>query len=206
MWALAIKRKITAALLLLAVVGLVLITNWSEQRNAKRIAAAVTTIYEDRLVVEGYIFQLSQHLQTIGDIIDDDGSAFANKQQLLTSHVKEINRINALYAATKLTIAENDNFDRFIKLCASLHEQITARDYSATKATAQQAESILVVLSSIQMKEAKVQMDNVTDISNFSALVSNLELIILIVIVVLIQVLVFSSRNNLKMPNNPNLN
>ena len=58
MWALAIKRKITAALLLLSVVGLVLLTNWSEQRNARRIAAAVTTIYEDRLVVEGYIFRL----------------------------------------------------------------------------------------------------------------------------------------------------
>src|SRR5690606_29601655 len=133
MWTLAIKRKITAALLLLSVVGLVLLTNWSEQRNARRIAAAVTTIYEDRLVVEGYIFKLSQHLQTIGEIIDDDGSAFANKQRVLTPHLEEIAAINQRYPATKLTKAEKDNFDRFTALCRASQPDIRSREYAKAK-------------------------------------------------------------------------
>ena len=207
MWALAIKRKITAALLLLAVVGLVLLTNWSEQRNAKRIAAAVTTIYEDRLVVEGYIFRLSQHLQTIGEIIDDDGSAFANKQRLLTTHLDDINKINALYAATKLTRPEEDNFNRFAKLCQSIQNDIRSGDYQKAKTAAEQAENILGTLSVMQMEEAKRQMGNVTDISNFSNLISKFELIILIVIAVLIQILVFSSpASTLTKPGRENLN
>ena len=207
MWALAIKRKITAALLLLSVVGLVLLTNWSEQRNAKKIAAAVTTIYEDRLVVEGYIFQLSQHLQTIGEIIEDDGSAFANKQRLLTTHLNAINEINQRYATTKLTKAEKVSFDRFTVLCRALQNKIRSREYEKAKTDAEQAETILSTLSAIQMKEARLQMDNVTDISNFATLISKFELFILIIIAVLIQILVFSSPvSTLKMPGRENLN
>lgn len=207
MWALAIKRKITAALLLLSVVGLVLLTNWSEQRNAKKIAAAVTTIYEDRLVVEGYIFQLSQHLQTIGEIIEDNGSAFANKQRLLTTHLNAINEINQRYAETKLTKAEKVHFDRFTVLCRALQNNIHSGEYEKAKTDAEQAETILSTLSAIQMKEARLQMDNVTDISNFATLISKFELFILIIIAVLIQILVFSSPiSTLKMPGRENLN
>ena len=74
--------------------------------------------------------------------------------------------------------------------------------------TAKQAETILNTLSSIQMAEAKTQMDNVLKISSFSNIVSQLELVILIVIAVLIQILIFSSTTlaRAKMPGNVHLN
>jgi len=51
MWTFAIKQKMTAAVLLFAVIVLVMLTNMREQRTAKRISTAVTSLYEDRLVV-----------------------------------------------------------------------------------------------------------------------------------------------------------
>jgi hypothetical protein len=193
MWAYAIKGKITAAILLFSVVLLGILANFGERSNAQKINTAVASIYQDRLVVEGYIFDHARLLNDIEEIIEGNEPA-VKKQELITKALAEISRLNSLYAETQLTANEKTNFDEFIGLCTRLSEYIASHEYSQAKVVAARAGNVLYILSGIQMEEAKAQMDNVVRVSSFSSIISQFEIGILIIILVVIQVLVLSSQ------------
>lgn len=205
MWAFAIKQKLTAAVLLCTVLVLVMLTNMREQRTTTRISTAVTSIYEDRLVVAQYILKLSKQIERIVTALEKYGVE-GSKQ--IGGHLAEIAELNALYETTKLTDTEETNFKRFKELCHAISEHSATGNHTAALATAQEAEDILQTLSSIQVEEGKKQLDNVQDMTYFSNIFSYLELVILIVIAVIIQVLVFASKTliGIKKPSHQNLN
>lgn len=208
MWAFAIKSKLTAAVLLCGVIGVVIITNFSERSSNTRINTAVASIYEDRLVVEGYIFKYAQALQYIVDIINDASLSANQKKTIITKKLNELDKLHALYASTKLTTEEETGFNTFKHLCGLMLANAHKANLAEIPIVVKQAEAILNTLSSIQMAEAKTQMESVHKISSFSNIVSQLELVILIVIAVLIQILIFSSRTiaKAKVPDNIHLN
>lgn len=193
MWGFATKQKITAAVILSIVLCLVILMNIGERRNAEKINIAVTSIYHDRLLVEGYIFELSHHLKNISDIIGKNDLNELDKT-MLVSYLDEISRLNALYAKTKLTESEKTNFEKFRELAVELKEDFAFASYAGMHTKVDRAENILHTLSNIQMEEAKNQMRSVLSTSNFSSLISYVELIILIVIAMLIQILIFSRK------------
>src|SRR5690606_20311802 len=106
----AIKHKMTAAILLFTVIALVMVTNMREQRTATRISAAVTSIYEDRLVVAEYILQLSKQIDGIIIILDKEQSEATMR---IDEHLADIATLNALYEKTTLTEKERSNFETF---------------------------------------------------------------------------------------------
>lgn len=207
MWALAIKSKLTAAVLLCAVMGVMMVTNFGTRNNSEKINSAVASIYEDRLVVEGYIFDYAQALQQIEEATEGTASP-AGKHALITEQINDMNRLNALYAKTRLTRSESDNFNRFTALCGTIAKRSAMGDLQGVRAAAQEADGILAALSAIQMSEARAQMDSVKQMSSFGNILSQLELVVLIVVAVLVQVLVFSSRTlaKAKMPDNVHWN
>lgn len=205
MWAFAIKQKMTAALLLCTVLCLVMLTNMRERRNAARISTAVTSIYEDRLVVGLYILKLSKHIEGILAVLEKGGT---NTTPLINNHLADIHELNTLYGKTLLTEAEKSNFERFKQLCQAISINNKSEEYNTVKITALQAESVLQTLSSIQIEEGKNQLDNVLSMTNLSGIISYIEMAILIIIAVIIQVLVLSSKTLLsaRKPSNQNLN
>lgn len=208
MWAYAIKNKITAALLLFAVLALVLLTNFGERNSAEKIAAAVATIYEDRLVVEGYIFNYSGLLQQIKEIAGNPELDAPQRKSLISVPLKEIERINQLYAATQLTEKEKTNFEAFTGLYELLKSHVARGEFDQARLTSNTAGKVLQTLSAIQIEEAKAQMENVAKINSFSSLVSRFELVVLIIIAIVLQVLVLASRTlkSAKTPDNVHLN
>ena len=205
MWTFAIKQKMTAAVLLFAVIVLVMLTNMREQRAAKRISTAVTSLYEDRLVVAQYILQLSKQMDGIIFVLEKEETEIVTQ---INNYLEEVAAITALYEKTTLTETERINFERFKKLCQTISLNNKDGDRSAVLSTARDAEDTLQTLSSIQVEEGKNKLDEVLDMTYFSNLFSYLELVILIVIAVIIQALVFASKTirSIKKPGNENLN
>lgn len=205
MWTFAIKQKMTAAVLLFAVIVLVMLTNMREQRTAKRISTAVTSLYEDRLVVAQYIHQLSKQMDGIIYALEKEKTEDSIQ---INSYLAEVATLNALYEKTTLTETEKINFEQFKKLCQTISKNYRTGDQTAVLLTARDAEKTLQTLSSIQVEEGKNKLDEVLDMTYFTNLFSYLELVILIVIAVIIQALVFASKTirGIKKPRNEHLN
>jgi hypothetical protein len=175
MWALAIKSKLTAAVLLGGVLGMVILTNFSERSTNKKINTAVASIYEDRLVVEGYIFEYAQGLRQVEEITEDLSASPDVKRTMIIQKLKEMERLHTLYSKTKLTAEEKTNFNAFTKLCNTISANAERGNYASIQPSTGKARSILNTLSSIQMSEARLQMDNVLKTSSLSNMIGQVE-------------------------------
>lgn len=207
-WIYNLKSKMTVAILLFSVLGLVIVINFSERNNSTKINNAISSIYEDRLVVESYIFQYVHHFQSVAEIAENPEYSADQKHKLIATPLSKINSLNELYWKTKLTDAEKLSFTKFADLCKNISAASLSSDFVKTKQLAKEATHILHDLSSIQVSEAKLQMENVNSLYNFSTLSSHFEIAILIIIALIIQALVFSSKaiNSIKAPKQFNLN
>ncbi len=193
-WTYHVKSKVTTSVLLFLVIGLVMYTNFSEQQNSTKISAAMSTLYEDRLVVEGYIFQYGEYLHEVIGLADHPGYELYEKQERAASLVHEIKTLNTAYGETKLTADEELNFTRFTGLCHALEQQFRTGEVQQGKVSAQEALSILTTLSSIQMAEAKIQLSLAQQLFNTSHVTAQFEMTVLIVVALIIQALLFASH------------
>lgn len=198
----------TAALLLFTVLGVVIVINFSDRSNSTKINKAISSIYEDRLVVGNYIFQDAQYFQKIAHIVENPSYSISEKQKHITASLSKINDLNTLYSKTKLTEEEKLNFDKFTSLCKDIKQASATGSLTAVKELSNEAVVILHNLSSIQIAEAKLQMESANSLYNFSNLSSHFEIAILVIIALLIQALIFSSKamNSIKAPKQFNLN
>src|SRR5690606_3179740 len=205
MWAFAIKQKMTAAILLFTVISLVMLTNMREQRIATQISTAVTSIYEDRLVVAQYILQLSKKIEGVITVLEREDNEITKR---VNDYLVQIATLNDLYEKTFLTEMEKNNFEAFKQLCQDISKNIKTGNHGAALLAAREAGDTLQILSLIQVEEGKHQLDEVLNMTSFSNILSYLELAILIVIAVIIQVLVFASKTMMgaKKPTHENLN
>ena len=204
MWTFTVKNKIKVAMLFFSVLCLVMLTNIQEQRLVKRINESVTSLYSDRLVVADYIHQLSNRMEKLLIILS--ASDFSAKEVNL--ELEKINQLNTLYAKTVLTDKENVNFNEFKVYIQQITQSINATDHAKAIEISKQARQSLETLSSIQLEEGKVKLDEVLSMTSTSRLISYIEIVILIVIAVLIQILVFSAKVDMgaKVPKDHNLN
>ena len=207
MWAIAIKRKITAALVLLVVMLIVLLTNLSERKNATTINTAVASMYKDRLLVEGYIFDYARALHKVEEIIESPTPP-ESKYNAAREQFTEIANLSALYEKTTLTPDEKVHFAAFQKQAAILEDKLKAARIAEADEANHKANEELFALSEIQIREGKAAMDKVTSASSFSGVVSEIELVVLIVLAIIIQILVLTSKglNTIVMPKKPSMN
>lgn len=204
-WGFTAKNKIKTALLLFSVLCLVLLTNLQEQRMVKQINKSVTSIYEDRLVVGNYIWTLSNHMQDIVQLLQTPSTTSTIQ---VNERLVEISAINKLYDKTYLTENENNNFLKFKTFCEEIHKNIKLENQQTALKASLEAEKILKTLSSIQVEEGKSKLDEILDITNTSSILSYIEIVIIIIIAILIQAIVLSTKPlfpNKKMENH-NLN
>jgi hypothetical protein len=192
-WTFATKNKIRVSVLLCAVVAVVILTNFGERNNATKINNAVTSIYEDRLVVEGYIFELSQHLNSL-EVSSENMFPSKDNRNAVTAHLLAVSKINDLYAKTELTTDEHYHFEEFRMLCNRIANNFKVGNTVDITSSFATADKILQKLSIIQLEKAREHMDDVNSLTSYSTIISHLELGILIVISLVIQVLLLSSK------------
>jgi len=191
-------------MLFFSVLCLVMLTNIQEQHLVKRINESVTSLYSDRLVVGDYIHQLSNRMEELLILLSE--TSFSPKDVNL--ELKKINQLNTLYEKTVLTDKENINFNEFKIYIQQITQHVNSMDYANAIEISKHARQTLETLSSIQLEEGKVKLDEVLRMTSTSTLMSYIEIVILIVIAVLIQILVFSAKADMsaKVPKDHNLN
>jgi hypothetical protein len=197
-WTYQIRGKAKISLLLTGLICLILINNLSERSQSRELQKVLDSMYQDRLIAESYILQLSDELHSIGLILEI-GSDF--QESLLYSHWQKIEQINLNYLETQLTKEEKIHFDRFEKMTWAIFQGIPERKNS--QATLQEALTELKILSEIQVKEAQNLISRSGQIFSSDAAHSQLEIALLVVMVLIVQAILFASKTLSVVPKAP---
>jgi hypothetical protein len=218
-WTYSIQQKTTAAVLLAAVFAAVFIINRIENKKVVELGKSMNTVYEDRLMAETYIFKLSVLLYEKKIMLDqcDHFTANTNEYLYITSRNESIDRIIKSYAATHLTETEQRLFDQLQLQIDNLRLQeeqlMTALESKNPETLAmmnvnfQSASYLLNELSNLQASIGQSVNERSKQLVAGSSLTTSFELGLLVVIGLLIQALLFSSRSAMKtVCKSPNLN
>lgn len=186
---------------------LVLITNFLGRQDMDHLGNSFSSVYKDRLMVEGYIYELSGHLYQKKILVDHyTEQSSAQVEASFHSHNDAINRLLSDYAQTQLTKEEAECFGQFSTEVATLQtleqnylqiprgypEQVAVYAEMNTRFAA--ASEQLQRLSKIQMTEGKMLSDQSKRIIDLSTLFRSVEMVALIGIAVLLQVLVLAGK------------
>lgn len=102
-----ITQKIKAALALIIVFALVFFTNFLDKRYFLKLQESFTSVYEDRLVAENYIFKLSSYLNEKNQLYDQPTQNWLLRNQIINDSIQ---LIVEKYEGTKLTQDESRYF------------------------------------------------------------------------------------------------
>src|SRR5690606_1766178 len=102
------KRKITA----LVIVGLLMLvmygSNMIERQSFKNLSNTFKEVYNDRLVVEGYIFSISENLFRIQKLVDHCDINFDYSQVVNEIATREENIMRIISDFEKTNLTENE--------------------------------------------------------------------------------------------------
>ncbi len=218
-WTYIIRQKVKVAIGLGVVFGLVLITNRMNKNNFLALQDSFSTVYEDRLIAESYIFELSNFIHQKKLYFEHQtvvNSAVLKEKSLLLND--SISHLIAQYETTRLTQLELHWFSKLKENLSVLRSQEMAYrpdNISDLKLSQQQAiaaqhdhiEMVLEKLSAIQLTEARNVLDDSKKIIASSTLTSRLEICILLVVGVIVQGLILASGSiTTRFPQNSSLN
>ena len=220
-WAYSVKQKGKAALLLALVLVLVLAKNMLDSRYVRQLGTSFAAVYEDRLLVESYIFQLSGHLYQKKMTVDNYHQVkdFGLLQDKLSTSNAAIATLLQDYEKTQLTLEESRHFKALKQNMAAIQALETgflARVVAGQETSAAQpqmdsqynlAAGHLNQLSHIQVTEGKRLRDQSKQIIAGSTILTQFEIVLIICIGVMILMLVFASKSKIsKIPQKPMLN
>ena len=220
-WTYSIKGKTKAALLLAIVLGITMLTNLIERRRFQELERSFSSMYEDRLMAESYLFHLYENLKEKQDLLQfaTDKGMSHNIREKLDAYRTDRAKLIEKYMKTYLTEEEEiqfNNLNRLLRRLDRLEGEIGRQPDNATipaglirrneSATAE-AFSTLSTLSDIQTFEGAALRNKSKRIIMGSVSTSQFEMTILIIIGIIIQGLIFSSRTLLASNHqNPGLN
>ncbi|MCB9050501.1 MAG: MCP four helix bundle domain-containing protein [Lewinellaceae bacterium] len=207
-WTYSIKGKIKAALLLAIILGITILTNMLERRRFQELERSFSSIYEDRLMAESYLFHLYENLKEKQDLLQFVAEKGINQniRTQLKEYRKGREKLIEKYAQTYLTEEEEiqfNNLDSLFAWMARLEEDIIRQSDAADipanlfqkhESVTTEAFSTLSALSDIQTIEGKALREKSKRIIMGSVSMSHFEMTILIIIGIIIQGLIFSSR------------
>ncbi|MCB0595111.1 MAG: hypothetical protein H6557_03670 [Lewinellaceae bacterium] len=216
-WTYSIRNKTKAAILLAIVLGLTMLTNLLERKRFRQLEQSFSSIFEDRLMAESYLFHLYKNLKNEQDLLQlaPDGKLdYASREKLATYRANRTGLMEQ-YAKTYLTEEEEMKFDQLQAIFSRIGQlekeiagqQATASILSAHSLATAEAFTTLSALSDIQTAEGAELREKSKRIILGSVSTSQFEMTILIVIAIIIQALIFSSRSlQGSQPQNPGLN
>lgn len=209
-WTYIIQQKIRAATVLAVVFGLMLITNRLDKNYFSELQTSFASVYQDRLLVESYIYQLSgllHHKKMLMSEPRRTGETILATQRTLSDSIEGL---VASYATTQLTETEARLFDDLQRQLA--HLQSTEARYRIGNQTViegqyQRLFATLDGLSAVQLTETKNIITNSNRIIASSNATSQLEIGILVIAGLIVQVLILASKSERpRFPKNSSLN
>ncbi len=207
-WTYSIKNKLTIAALLAVVFVSVFIKNILDEKKVAELTASFSTFYEDRLLPESFIFQLSDKLYQKQLIINQvqSSSDFQEVKDQYQTHNEFIDSILVEFESTLLTeneavllrdLKENvvhlNLLEKTLRKSSLQHNRflIAKRESNGTLA---QANENLNELSEVQLSVGKALNDYSQKIQAGSLVMTRFEMALLIVLALVINALIFSSE------------
>ena len=191
-WTYSIKNKLVASIVLIALCLLVLLSNYLDQLHTENVKNSISTMYDDRLVVENYILKMTQNTYEIREILQDNEKP--DLTNAMVNLTKEFNTTFAIFSKTKLTKIEKETADELIGNFKKL-EDVISRGQNVPFIQTDSILASLTKLSVIQLDESKLIMQQVE--SQYAAIkvTSQFAFALIIVILIVLQILVFSGES-----------
>ncbi|MBC6367303.1 hypothetical protein DDT91_10915 [Algoriphagus sp. AK58] len=200
------KRRKVRAFIIIGILLLMLYgKNLLERQSFRSISSTFTEVYNDRLVVEGHIFKISEKLFKIQKLVDhcDLTYDYSRVIEEISNHEKEILAIVAEFEATNLTdqeatylsdfkrIIQNDlnikNYNLLYTDSSGVNtDQVKVYDQKITR-----AQQDLDNLSKIQLEEGEKLISKAKVLINRSQIWAQFEVALLIIMVVVMFLLLF---------------
>ncbi len=199
------KRKITGFLIIGVLVVLLYGKNLLERQSFRSVSSTLSDVYEDRLLVESYIFQISEKLFTIQKLVDHCTLNFDYSKAVLEISKEEqaILKLVAAFEATQLTEQEATllaDFKRIIEKDLSiksyqlLYNDSTGVNEAQVKVYDQKiarAQQDLEKLSAIQLEEGEKLVSKAKTLINRSQIWAQFELALLLIFILVIYIYIF---------------
>lgn len=186
-------NKIKWILGVLLVFFLILATNLIDRDNFKIISNNTTAIYEDRIVANDLIFELSLLIHEKEIAILSSNTSFFNDRNKEVN--KEIDKLIEVYLTTKFTNKEAEVFAR-LETGLSKAVQIENSEDKDLKSYNRELTNIkdnLYKLSKIQLTEGRNQMLSSKNAFEGVELFTQIEIYLLIFIAIVLQVIILYS-------------
>ncbi len=184
--------------------------NLIERQSFKEISSTFTEVYNDRLVVEGYIFEISEYLFQIQKLVDhcDLGYDYSRVIDEIESYENRILAIVIDFEQTNLTTRESEYLSDFKKI---IEKDLTIKSYDLlytdsggvnqdqvtlydTKIS--QARSDLDNLSKIQMQEGEKLISKAKRLITRSQIWAQFEVALLIILILVMYLLLFKNSHS----------
>jgi hypothetical protein len=199
------KRKITGFLIIGVLVVMLYGKNLLERQSFRNVSSTLSDVYEDRLLVESYIFKISEKLFTIQKLVDHCTINFDYSKAVLeiSKEEQEILKLVSAFEATELKEQEATllaDFKRIIEKDLSiksyqlLYNDSTGVNESQVKVYDQKiarAQQDLEKLSSIQLQEGEKLVSKAKTLINRSQIWAQFEVALLLIFVLVIYIYIF---------------
>jgi len=220
-WAYSIEQKMKAAIVLTVIFVFLFIKNISDKQNFTELGDSFSAVYEDRLLAESYIYELSDHLSRKKLLIDDCSTTedISQIKDKIKAHNTAIQTLITSYEKTKLTATEEVLFKDFKKKVDTglelenkhIYHPDFQNNIEASRNILDEAFygilNNLNHLSHIQISEGEKLNTTSQKIVLGSASQTQWEMSLLIVLGTIILALIFASKSTMpKTPQNPSLN
>ncbi|WP_047546038.1 MCP four helix bundle domain-containing protein [Psychroserpens sp. Hel_I_66] len=190
----AFYNKIKWILGILIIFILIIATNLIDKNNFVRVRDSVVTIYEDRLIAKGLLFEMLKSVQRKELAISLSDTTFYNTEN---SKVNEnIQSLVSRFEQTKLTKAEAKVFNDLkinVQSLLDSESQLLISDYNNNSQVLNQITNLktnLNDLSKIQLSEGSRQMSISKRALDTVELFTQIEIYILVFLAIIIQVIV----------------
>jgi hypothetical protein len=199
------KRKVKALIIISILLLLLYGKNLLERQSFRSISNTFTEVYNDRLVVEGHIFDISERLFKIQKLVDhcDLDYDYSKVVDEISENESEILKIVSEFEQTKLTEQEAEYLSDFRKII-EVDLNIKSYDLIYTDSSGINREQVKIYdqkisrarkdlddLSRIQMEEGEKLISKAKVLINRSQIWAQFEVALLIILVVVMFLLIF---------------
>lgn len=202
------SNKTKAAFILLIVMLIILLNNFNTLQNSKKTNENINAIYNDRLVVEHYIFQYANELHSIKAIAIQANLNDNQKKEQISHSIKNIQKIDKLYLKTVLTPNEKILFNTFLTTSSTIENKNEDQNWYQVVLSGNQALQTLEKLSQIQIGEGKTRLSKSNSLHNENNALGELQIALLVILSGITIYLLLSRKNKItiKIPESPSMN
>lgn len=204
-WTFSIKNKLVASIVLLVLCLLVLASNYLDRLHTENVKHSISTMYEDRLIVEAQILKMTRDMYQIREILNTENAA--QKADTVKALTQDFKVTYHIFVKTRLTKKEKSTADELLTQIKGF-EQIYKLDNKTTLVQTNHILSSLNKLSEIQLDESKLIMKQVESQYTTIKALSQFAFAIIVIILIVLQILVFSGESIIPLfkPKDPSLN